>query len=186
MDGRRRRGGAFVARAGELLHQLGYGAETSVHLGGGAGVAFVQHQVGLEAQRLQLVAQAGRQLVLKRHETNGLAEVAKAGASALVLVAQHSFEQLAQARELVGGRGGGVGGEGSEAGEVAGRHKNGADYLKSTLFCPISASEPRLLRWHVPEQCPAGGYLSAAYTTAEAGQASGSLNPGRTVRPAIP
>ena len=111
-----------VGRAGEVQHQPGHGGKAPRGLGRRAGVAFVQHQVGRQAQCLQLLAQGGGQLVGVGDLPDGLVEVNKRGLPGLAVVAQHGFEQLAQLGQLVGGRGRGIGDQCRQAGVVTGRH----------------------------------------------------------------
>ena len=75
------------------------------------------------AQGLQLAAQRQRQPVRESHQPDGLAQVGKRGLLTLAFVAQHRFEQLAQLGQLVGWGSAGVGGQGGEAGIVAGGHR---------------------------------------------------------------
>ena len=124
---RRRQQRPRVGRAREVAYQRRHGREAGGCFGRGAGVAFVQHQVGGQAQGLELLAQGLRQGVRESGLRDGLVEVEKRHVARLAVVAQHRFEQLAQLGQLVGGRGGGVGGQGGEARIITGGHeRNGS------------------------------------------------------------
>ena len=118
---------ASVGPGAQARQQLNYGVEALRRFGRRGGVALVQHQVGHAAQRVQAAGEAGGQLPLVGQQAQALAEVGRAAAQGLVLGAHHGQQQVPQPGQVVGGRRGGVGGQGGELGVEVSHGKSAAN-----------------------------------------------------------